>query len=37
VDETRKTYGGPLVAGTDLMSFDVRKTGVGIINNNVPQ
>lgn len=37
VDETRKTYGGPLVAGTDLMSFDVSKTGVGIINNNVPQ
>jgi ribonuclease Z len=37
VRETRKTYDGPLVVGTDLMSFDIGKNGVGIVNYNVPQ
>ncbi len=37
VQETRKTYGGPLVVGTDLMSFDIGKAGVSIINYDVPQ
>jgi ribonuclease Z len=37
VEETRKTYDGPLVVGTDLMSFDIGKNGVGIVNYNVPQ
>jgi ribonuclease Z len=37
VQETRKTYDGPLVVGTDLMSFDIGKNGVGVVNYNVPQ
>ena len=36
IRETRKTYDGPLVAGTDLMSFDITKAGVSIVNNSVP-
>jgi len=37
VQETRKTYGGPLLVGTDLMSFDIGKAGVGIVNYDVRQ
>jgi len=37
VRETRRTYDGPLVVGTDLMSFDIGKAGVSIVNHNVPQ
>jgi ribonuclease Z len=37
VPETRRTYDGPLVVGTDLMSFEIGKSGVGIVNYNVPQ
>lgn len=37
VQETRKKYGGPLVVATDLMSFDIGKAGVGIVNYDVPQ
>jgi ribonuclease Z len=37
VQETRRTYSGPLVVGTDLMSFDIGKNGVGVVNYNVPQ
>lgn len=33
----RKTYDGPLVVGTDLMSFDISKNGVGIVSYNVAQ
>jgi ribonuclease Z len=36
VQETRKTYGGPLVAGIDLMSFDISKAGVSVSNKGVP-
>jgi ribonuclease Z len=36
VQETRKTYDGPLVTGTDLMSFDITKAGVSVGNNRVP-
>jgi ribonuclease Z len=35
--ETRRTYDGPFVVGTDLMSFDIGKNGVSIVNYNVPQ
>jgi ribonuclease Z len=37
VRETRRTYDGPLVVGTDLMSFEIGKAGVRIVNYNVPQ
>ena len=37
VQETRKTYDGPLAVGTDLMSFDIGEDGVGIINYDVHQ
>jgi ribonuclease Z len=37
VRETRSTYDGPLVVGIDLMSFDIGKAGVSIVNYNVPQ
>jgi len=37
VEETRRTYDGPLVVGTDLMSFEINKAGVTILNHNVPQ
>jgi len=37
VQGTRRTYDGPLVVGSDLMSFDIGKAGVSIVNNNVPQ
>jgi ribonuclease Z len=37
VRETRSAYDGPLVVGTDLMSFDIGKAGVSIVNYNVPQ
>ena len=37
LQETRKTYDGPLAVGTDLMSFDIGEDGVGIINYDVHQ
>jgi hypothetical protein len=37
VRETRRTYDGPLVVGTDLMSFEIGKAGVSIVNYNVAQ
>jgi ribonuclease Z len=37
VRETRGTYDGPLVVGTDLMSFDIGKLGVSIVNHDVRQ
>jgi ribonuclease Z len=37
VEETRKSYDGPFVVGTDLMSFDIGKGGVSIVNHDVRQ
>jgi ribonuclease Z len=37
VRDTRGTYDGPLVVGTDLMSFDIGKVGVSIVNHDVRQ